>query len=185
MTAWDFERAASVRDKIDGLDEAASSVQDAAASAGVDVPASVRQAYEQAEHDEQYAALATALPKAAAAVPPVAAAQAAAAEDVDPVTAFGATVLGVEDRAMQAGTALDDGRYDEARVLAVEATDRADRSTLVGLGVLLLGVLVLVGITWFGWRTVQADARRREAAEAERAALLRTFEEDAGRPTAP
>ena len=44
------------------------------------VPAAVREAYEEAEQDEQYTALATALPKAAAAVPPVAAGRAAAAE---------------------------------------------------------------------------------------------------------
>ena len=125
MTAWDFDRASSVRGKIEGLDEAARSVQDAAATAGVDVPAPVREAYEKAEQDEQYVALATALPKAAAAVPPVAQAERAAAEDLDPVSALGATVLGVEDRAVQAATALDDGRYDEARALAVEANDRS------------------------------------------------------------
>ena len=72
MTAWDFERATAVRDQTAGLDEAARAVQDAAASAGVEVPTAVREAYEKAEQPEQYAALATGLPKAAAAVPPVA-----------------------------------------------------------------------------------------------------------------
>ena len=185
MTAWDFERAGAVRDQITGLDEAATRVQDAAASAGVAVPTAVREAYEKAEQPEQYAALASGLPKAAAAVPPVALAERAAADDLDPVSALGATVLGVEDRAVQAATALDDGRYDEARVLAVEATDRAGRALLVGLGLVLLVLVVVAGIGWFGWRTVSTTGRRRDVEDAERAALLRAFEEDAGRPAAP
>ena len=185
MTAWDFERAGAVRDQIAGLDKAATRVQDAAASAGVAVPTAVREAYEKAEQPEQYAALATGLPKAAAAVPPVALAERAAADDLDPVSALGATVLGVEDRAVQAATALDDGRYDEARVLAVEATDRAGRALLVGLGLVLLVLVVVAGVGWFGWRSVSTATRRREVEDAERAALLRAFEEDAGRPAAP
>ena len=185
MTAWDFERAGAVREQIAGLDEAATRVQDAAASAGVAVPTAVREAYEKAEQPEQYAALASGLPKAAAAVPPVALAERAAADDLDPVSALGATVLGVEDRAVQAATALDDGRYDEARVLAVEATDRAGRALLVGLGLVLLVLVVVAGIGWFGWRTVSTASRRRDVEDAERVALLRAFEEDAGRPAAP
>lgn len=166
MTAWDFDRAGSVRDKIDTLPEGAKAVQDAASRAGVDVPASVRESYEAAEQDEQYAALGTALPRAAAAVPPVAAAERAADRARDPVSTLGTTVLGVEERATQAATLLDDGRYDEARTVAQQATDRADRALLVGLGLVLGVLLVVVGIGWLGWRTVSASARRRRETEA-------------------
>ncbi len=38
MTAWDFERAATVREQVGGLGAAAASVQDAAQRAGLDVP---------------------------------------------------------------------------------------------------------------------------------------------------
>lgn len=160
MTAWDFDRAASVREKIAALPEGAKAVQDAASRAGVDVPASVRTSYEEAEQDEQYAALRTALPRAAAAVPTVAAAERAAEQDRDPVSTLGTTVLGVEERARQAATLLEDGSYDRAGVVAQEATSRADRALLVGLGIVLAALLVVAGTGWLGWRLVTASARR-------------------------
>lgn len=165
MTAWDFERAASVQDQIDGLPEDAKAVQDAAARVGVEVPAPVRESYERAEQDEQYAALATALPKAARAVPPVALAERAAAQDRDPVSTLGTTVLGVEDSAARAATLLEDGSYDEAREVAEQATSRADLALLVGLAILLAVALVLAATGWLGWRAVSASTRRRDAAE--------------------
>ena len=180
MTAWDFERAASVRGKVDGLPADAKAVQDAASRAGVEVPASVRRSYESAEQDEQYAALATALPRAAAAVPAVALAQRAAAQDRDPVTALGATVLEVEDHASRAAVLLDDGSYDEARSVAEQATGRADNALLVGLGIVLLVVLVLAGTGWLVWRSVTASERRRRGVrpgvEAERSLVLQGFD---------
>ncbi|HSO64429.1 MAG TPA: hypothetical protein VLQ78_04925 [Ornithinibacter sp.] len=175
MTGWDFERAASVRDKIDGLPEDAKAVQDAASRAGVAAPALLREAYEKAEHDEQYVELATSLRKAAAAVPPVALAQRDAAQGRDPVSTLGATVLGVQDRATRAATLLEDGSYDEARAAAEQATNRADLALLVGLGLVLTVLLVLAATAWLGWRGVSTSTRRRRAAhataEAERAPL--------------
>lgn len=176
MTAWDFDRAGSVREKTKALPKGAKAVQDAASRAGVDVPASLRESYERAEQDEQYAALGTALPRAAAAVPLVALAEQAAGQDRDPVSTLGSTVLGVEERATRAATLLDDGSYDRAGVAAQEATDRADRALLVGLAIVLAVLLVVLGTGWLGWRLVAASARRRREAkarlEAERAELL-------------
>ena len=161
MTAWDFERAASVREKVDGLPEDAKAVQDAASRVGVEVPVPVRESYERAEQDEQYAALAVSLPKAAAAVPPVALAERAAAQDRDPVSTLGATVLGVEDSATEAAVLLEDGRFDEARAAAEQASSRAGLALVVGLALLLGGVLVLAATGWLAWRAVSASARRR------------------------
>ena len=163
MTVWDFDRAAAVREKTAGLGREAKAVQDEAARAGVAVPASVRLSYESAEQDEEYAALATSLPKAAGAVGPVARAEREAAQVRDPVSALGATLLGVQDRAVEAGTLFRDARYDDARELARQATSRADVAVLVGLGLLLAALLVLVGLAWLGWRTVTGAGRRREA----------------------
>ncbi len=94
MTDWDFERADAVRAKVAGLGAAATAVQTAAERAGIEVPDAVRAGYERAEHDEQYTALATTLPKAAAAVTAVGAAERAAGQDRDPVSALGATAAG-------------------------------------------------------------------------------------------
>ena len=62
----------------------------------------MRDSYERAEQDEQYTALAAALPKAAAAVTAVGAAEKAAAQDRDPVSALGATLLGRRTTGRQA-----------------------------------------------------------------------------------
>ncbi len=79
MTAWDFERAAAVRDKVAGLGAGATRFQAAAERVGLEVPDALRSSYEQAEQDEQYAALGTSLPKAASTVTAVGRAQAVTA----------------------------------------------------------------------------------------------------------
>lgn len=172
MTAWDFDRAAAVTEKVVALGAAATEVQDAAAAAGMDVPAVVQQSYEAAEQDEQYAALARTLPKAATTVTAVARAEDVAAQDRDPLSALGAGVLGVEDRAEEALSHLDDGELDEAKAAADDATSRADKALLVGAGLPLVVVIALVGGLLL-WRGVRAGRSRRRAADAaQRAAAL-------------
>ena len=122
----------------------------------------MRQSYEKAEQDEQYAALATSLPQAAAALAPVARAERDAARQRDPVSALGAGLLGVQDRAAQAGTLFDEARYGEAGQLARQATSRSDVALLVGLGLLLGALLVLVAVGWLVWRTVAGPGRHRD-----------------------
>ena len=56
----------------------------------------------------------TSLPAAATAVTAVGAAEKASAQDRDPLSALGATLLGVDDRATTAGALLDEGKYAEA-----------------------------------------------------------------------
>jgi hypothetical protein len=70
MTAWDFERAASVRAKVASLGVKAVAVQQAAKGSGVEVPDVIRASYEKADQEGQYAALSASLPKAATAVIP-------------------------------------------------------------------------------------------------------------------
>lgn len=172
MTAWDFDRAASVRQQVSALGASASAVQAAAQRAGVEVPDAVRATYERAEQEEQYAALATALPKAATAVTAVGAAQRAAAEDRDPLSGLGASVLGVQDRAGEAVALLEDGQYVEATAAADDATSRSEKALLVGLALPVLVLLLVLGVVWWVRRFLAASARRRAAEQAEREAAL-------------
>ena len=120
MTDWDFARAAQVREQVAGLGAGASAVQAAAQRAGIEVPDAVRASYERAATDEQYTALATTLPQAAAAITAVAAAQRAAAQHRDPLSAVGAVALGVQGRADEASALLDQGEYAQASSTAAE-----------------------------------------------------------------
>ena len=171
MTAWDFDRADAVRTKVAGLGAAALAVQDAAKAAGVEVPASVRQSYEKAEHDEQYTALAASLPAAATAVTAVGAAEKASAQDRDPLSALGATLLGVDDRAATAGALLDEGKYAEATSAADDATSRSGNAMLVGLALPLLILLLVAGAALWSRAFVRARARQRADDEARLAVL--------------
>ena len=172
MTAWDFDRAASVRTKVAGLGPAAVGVQEAAERAGTTVPASIRSSYEDAEQDEQYAALASSLPRAAEAVTVVAAAERAADRDRDPVSALGATLLGVDGRAGEAVASLDDGDLAAATSEAQDATSRADKALLVGLAVPLVALLLLVALGWWVRSFLRARERRQTAEEDTRRAAL-------------
>jgi len=171
MTAWDFDRAGAVDAKVAPLGRAATEVQAAAARAGVEVPDAVRTSYEQAEQDEQYTALAKALPQAATAVVAVGAAERAAASTSNPLSALGATVLGVEGNASRATALLDEGRYPEATSAAKDATRGADRALLVGLA--MVGALLLLAAAVFWWvrRFRATQARHRAEQQATLAAL--------------
>jgi hypothetical protein len=172
MTAWDFDRAAAVCTKVAPLGVAATEVQDAAAAAGMDVPTVVRESYEKAEQDEQYAALATSLPKAATAVTAVARAEDVADQDRDPVSALGAGILGVEGRADEAAALLDDGELDAATAAATAATSRADKALVVGAALPLVAILLLVGGLLLVRGVRAHKARQREADAVQREAAL-------------
>ena len=144
LTEWDFERAAAVQGKVAPLATAADQVQDAAERVGLEVPDVVRASWEQAEQDEHYAALAGSLPRAATTVTAVGRARAVAAQDRDPVSELGASILGVDDRAEAALAHLQEGRLDAASEAASEATSRADKAVLVGLGLPVVLLLVLL-----------------------------------------
>ena len=180
MTDWDFERAAAVREKVAGLGAAATAVQTAAERARIEVPDAVRAGYERAEQDEQYTALATTLPKAAAAVTAVGAAERVAGQDRNPVSGLGATLLGVSDWAAEASALLEDGEYTAASTVADDATSRSDQALLVGLALLVLLVGLVVGLVlWVRWSMTRRE-RHRAQREAARAQLLAPVE-----PVAP
>jgi hypothetical protein len=165
MTDWDFQRADAVRAKVAGLGAAATAVQTAAERAGIEVPGAVRAGYERAEQNEQYTALATTLPKAAAAVTAVGAAEQAAGQDRNPVSALGATLLGVDDRAVEASALLDDGQYAAATTVADDATSRSEKALLVGLALPILLVLLVAGLVL--WVRRSMARRGRHGAEPE------------------
>ncbi len=161
MTDWDFARAAQVRTQVAGLGADASAVQAAAERAGIEVPDAVRASYERAASDEQYAALATTLPEAAAAITAVGAAQRAAAQGRDPLSAVGAAVLGVQGQAEEATALLDRGEYAQATSAAGQVSSRSDRALVVGLALPVLLLLLLAGAAFWWRRRRAARARRR------------------------
>jgi hypothetical protein len=160
-----------VREQVKGLGAGATAVQDAAKRAGIEVPAAVRASYEKAEQPEQYTALATALPRAATAVTAVGAAQRAAEQDRDPFSALGATLLGVDDRAITATALVDDGDYAGATAVADDATSRSGKALLVGLTMPLVLLLLLAGTALWAVAFVRSRARARAEHEARLAAL--------------
>ncbi|WP_402468740.1 gluzincin family metallopeptidase [Isoptericola aurantiacus] len=165
MTDWSFGDAEDAMTLLLPIAPQAVAVQDTAARTGLAVPESVRTAYEDAETDGDYRALETLLPQAADALEDVDAAERAATADVDPVSELGQAVLEVDDTADAALAALSAGELDDARALAAETTDGADRALWTGLGVvagalLLLALLVLVPVLIVRWRRRR---RRRRA----------------------
>ena len=150
-----------------GLGAAATAVQDGGrAGRHRGAGCRARRSYERAEQDEQYTALATTLPKAAAAVTAVGAAEQAAGQDRDPVSALGATVLGVDDRAAEASALLDDGEYAAATTVADDATSRSDKALLVGLALPVLLLLLVAGLALVGVRRLRRPGRGRAGARA-------------------
>ncbi|MGW8564961.1 hypothetical protein [Isoptericola sp. NPDC055881] len=145
MTRWEFGDAKDVRSALGDAAAEAGAVQDAARRAGVAVPATVRAAYEDASHDEQYAALGSLLPQAAAVTTQVGRAVRAADADRDPVSGLGALALGVDRSAERARDDLAAGDLDEAAAHADAASDRSGLATVAGAGIVLLVLAVAAG----------------------------------------
>lgn len=143
MTDWAFEDAEVARTAL-GADAAASAgqVQEAARAAGLPDPTAVRDQYEGAESAEEYAALATTLPRAVEVVEDVGDAVAAASGG-GPLADLGRLFLGVDGAVDDARTALDDGRLDDAAGAAADASSSAAVAPWLGTGtvVLVLGAL--------------------------------------------
>ena len=175
MTAWDFERAASVREQVADLGAKALAVQQAAEKAGAPVPDVIRSSYEKADQEAQYAALATSLPKAATAVTEVGRAERLASADRDPLSELGAAVLGVDGRTVEAVGLLGQGRLDAATAAARDASSRADRALLVGIAVPLLLFLAIAALLLLTRRVVAARRTRAAAMAEERRRALESL----------
>ena len=145
MTLWDFERAGHVHDAVVGLGEDAVAVQAAAEGTGIDVPGPVRDSYEDAAFDEQYAALATSLPAAARAITAVGAATAFADEERGPFGDLGEALLGTDDRALESLAHLTAGEVPEAQAAADEVQARSGWVMPLGVGLPVLVLLVVAG----------------------------------------
>lgn len=160
MTEWAFDRAATARAAVTPLGEAARQVQVAADRSGIDVPDPVRGSYEEADDPTEYAALATSLPRAAAALTAVGTARDAAGEDRDPVSGLGADLLGVAERAAEAESLLARGDVGAATGRASSANERAGLAPLAGAAAVLgalsaLAALVLLARGW--WRARRSE----------------------------
>ncbi len=163
MTYWEFELAQRDLPQVADLGPAAIEVQEAAQRHDMEVPESVVALYQDAESAAAYDELSDTLPKAAAAVEAVGTANAAAADSRNPVTALGALVLGLDDKAAEADDLLAEGDLDGATTAAGEASDAAERSTLVGGGLLAGGLALLAGLALLGRALLRGRARRRQA----------------------
>ncbi|MFE6971503.1 hypothetical protein [Isoptericola sp. NPDC057653] len=165
MTDWEFGDAKAARSALDGAAADAGAVQAAADAAGLEVPATVRAAYEDASDDAQYAELATLLPRAADVTTQVGEAVRAAEADRDPVSGLGASVLGVERSAERARDDLAAGDLDDAAAHAGAASDRAGVATAAGAGLVVLVLAAGGGVV-----TLVVRGRRRARRRAQEAA---------------
>lgn len=162
MTDWDFEEAGTIVDGPlgYGVPGDAAEVQSAAEAAGLPVPAPVRDAYEGADDDEEYAQLTNLLPRATEVIGAVGEASDAAAAGEDPVSALGARLLAVGQVVDDARSALADGDLDEAAALADTATERAGWAVWLGIGVIVLALVLLAGAV-LGVLGIRRRPRRR------------------------
>jgi hypothetical protein len=160
MTDWAFEDAEAARTAI-GPDAAASAgqVQQAARDAGLPDPAAVREQYEDATSAEEYAELATTLPRAVEVVGAVGDAITAASGG-GPLAELGQLLLDVDGDVDDARAALDDGRLDDAAAAADDASSRATAAPWLGAGVVVLVLGALAGVTLLIVRWRRRRAKR-------------------------
>ena len=144
MTSWEFPTAMVAMTSLRDAADAAVALQDAAEQHGMEVPQSVRALYEQATTGSDYDALVGTLDDATQAIRAVAASDAAAGSSSNPLHALGATLLGVDRKAVAADRLLAAGDVAGALREAKAASDAAGSATWLGLA-LVLGVLVLLG----------------------------------------
>jgi hypothetical protein len=163
MTSWTFDSAQDALTQVADLAPAVAKVQDAAERHDMEVPEQVVALYQDAESAAAYNELSDTLPKAATAVDAVGTADAAAADSRNPLAALGALVLDVDDKAADADNLLAKGDLDGATTAAGAASDAAERSTLLGGGLLAVGLGLLVGSALLGRALVRRRARRRQA----------------------
>jgi hypothetical protein len=162
LTEWDFGTADSLARALGPVATSAGRVQDAARTAGVQVPVSIRQTYEQANGADDIERAGRILSRAVAAVPRIAHAERAvtAAEDNGPLVAFAAERLGVRRDLEAASAALASGDGDPA-ALAQRAADRASWALPLAVAGLVGGVLLAFALAWVVTVVVAARARRR------------------------
>ena len=143
MSRWKFDSAAEVVNQLDRAPADAAAVQAAAAAAGLPVPEPVQEAYEEADHQDDYSALATLLPQATDAIWAVGEASRAADADGDPLSSLGRLVLAVDPAAEGARADLAAGELESAADRARGATSRAELALWAGIGVVLLALALL------------------------------------------
>ncbi|MHA7133787.1 hypothetical protein [Oerskovia turbata] len=169
MTDWAFDDAAAARTALgDEAAAAAGQVQQAALAAGLPDPAAVRDQYEGAQGAEEYAALATTLPRAVEVVGDVGDAVADAAGG-GPLGDLGRLLLGVDASVDEARAALDDGRLDDAAGAADDASSRAAVAPWLGTGVVVVGLGALAGVALLivRWRRRRATQEPSDEAGAD------------------
>ena len=166
MTNWEYFVARDALTQIDDLGPAVKKVQEAGARHHLEIPDAVVAIYQTAEGDTELANLGDRLAEAATAVDAVGTADEAASSN--PLATLGGKVLGVDAKVARADDLLADGDLDGATKAAKSASAAADRSTLVGGGI-LLGGLVLLGIILLLVRKMLGGRAKRRPATIETA----------------
>lgn len=154
MTEWAFEDAAAISAALgaegttlsaDALASTAGTLQMAAEQAGLPVPETVRQSYEEADSADAYAALDSLLPRAVQVVGNVGEASEAAADGANPFGELGQLLLSVDASAADSREALAEGDLDAADVAAGTTIERAAVAPWLGGGVVALVLLIIAG----------------------------------------
>ncbi|GAB4086633.1 hypothetical protein GCM10028784_32630 [Myceligenerans cantabricum] len=159
MTTWRFADASTAQDDLGDAVEAAGRVQDAAAAGGFPAPFAVREVYESAMTDADYAQLAETLPRAADVTGEVSAAAQEVVADRDPVTELGELVLFARPAVDLAVQDLAAGDLEAAAEGAARASRLAGLATWTGI----LAVLLALGAVLLVARLVIRGRRRRAA----------------------
>ncbi|SEE94772.1 hypothetical protein [Ruania alba] len=144
MTDWDFDAAEGTFPLLEPAAEDAAAVQRAAADTGLDVPEAVRSAYEEAESEEDYAALEATLPQAATVIGQVAEVTEIVTTEGDPFTELGEALVQADRTVASAGAALTAGELDRAQTLADTASERAGWAMWLGVAFVAAALILLV-----------------------------------------
>lgn len=160
MTRWDFDGAQTTTAAVEGLPEAAVEVQRAAEKWGLPVPGLVRGAYEGADEMPDYAELAGLLPEAEAAVDAVGAASAEVASEANPVSELGEALLGADDAADDARSALAAGELAAASGIADSVNVRSRFALAAGAVTIVLALALLGGVVLIAVLALRRRAAR-------------------------
>lgn len=163
MADWQFAGSQRLIDQLAGAAADAGQLQQAAAAAGIAEPATVRDAYQDADSAADYETLGALVQRAGEVLDQVSDASRIASADPDPFTELGELVLGVEAAAGTARTQFASGDIEVAATLATTVVEQSGWTRWLGIGAIVAVVAVLAGITAGVTAGVRGARRRRSA----------------------
>lgn len=147
MTDWQFSDADELMGDLDATAAAAGQLQDDAAAAALDLPASLREGYESADVPSGYQESGKAIRAAIDSVAEVDDATRAVEEAGDPFSELGEAILGTDAQVDASRAAFSDGEFAAADRHARTAASQSRISGLLGIATVAAAVLALGGLT--------------------------------------